>query len=455
MTLSLGHHAIAAPLLSDEDGSSLLPFSPAAAGISRLPPAQPDLDWVDFVQAPVFVLDSGKGTMLRCNAALRHILAAGLPQPPAPLALFFGTGAADAIRDFLDHARRDPARRSLTVVCDAEGGPRRVIMHLAPMPQPDLWTVTIDEKTLFFDGGSEDHSEATFRRIIQALPIGIDLFDPSWRAIFYNAYSDALYQYDPYHDVDHHEWFERAFPDPVERAEGQRQWHAAQAAIELNPTEPQHLEWRVLCRDGEYRTLHNMMSKIGTHYAFVYWDISEQRRLEDALRRLAETDMLTGLANRRRFFEVAAALFTRSWDAAPCTLLLLDLDHFKALNDTFGHHRGDEALTAVAQIATGALRPGELAARFGGEEFALLLHGTTVTEALARAEDLRRGIAAVRLPGKGGAMALSTSIGVAARDRETPTLHQLIENADRALYRAKRAGRNRVVCHQPGDDAGG
>lgn len=446
---------IAVPLLLDEDGPCLLTLSSASPDSGRLAVAEPNLDWVDFVQAPVFVLHSGKGMMLRGNAALRHILTAGLPPGPGPLDLFLGLGAADAILAFLDHARRDPARRSLTVLCDAQGGPRRLILHLTPMPEPDLWTVTIDEKTLFFDGGTENQGEATFRQIIQALPIGIDLFDPAWRAIFYNAYSDALYQYDPYHDVDHHEWFERAFPDPAERAEGQRQWEAAQAAIELNPAEPQHLEWRVLCRDGEYRILHNMMSKIGTHYAFVYWDISEQRRLEDALRRLAETDMLTGLANRRRFFEMAEALFARGSDEAPCTLLLLDLDHFKALNDTFGHHHGDEALKAVAQIATAALRPGEVAARFGGEEFALLLRGATLSEAEARAEDLRHAIASCRLRAEGETIALSTSIGVAARDRETPSLHQLIENADRALYVAKRAGRNRVVCQQPGHDAGG
>lgn len=417
-------------------------------------PAEPTAEtgWVDYVHAPVFILNAAEQRVERTNSELRHLLPEGLQDTPVPLTTVVGAGAAEAILAFLDPARQDPARRSLSVVAESSSGPRRFIMHLAPLPAPDHWAVTVDEHTLFFEpgGDGEAGSEATFRRIIQALPIGIDLFDPSWRAIFFNGYSDDLYQYDPYHDAEHHEWFERAFPDAEERAEALRTWQEAQAAIERDPTEPQHLEWRVLCRDGQYRTLHNMMSKIGTHYAFIYWDISEQRRLEDELRRLATTDVLTGLANRRRFFETGEAVFAEEADAAPVSLLLLDLDRFKALNDTFGHHRGDEALVAVARLATEALRPGELAARFGGEEFALLLE-CGQAEAEARAEALRGTIAACRLPGPGGAMVLSTSIGLATRDADSPTLHQLIEHADRALYAAKRGGRNRVVVHQAAD----
>ncbi|GAB0119732.1 sensor domain-containing diguanylate cyclase [Acidisoma sp. 7E03] len=413
-------------------------------------PSSGEAGWIDYVHAPMFILDAAGRRASRCNAALCRLLALVPSETPLSLAAMLGAGAAEALLDFLDGARRDPARRSLTLLGETPAGSRRLIIHLAPLPEPDLWAVTVDERTPFFEDASNGaySAETTFRSIIQALPIGIDLFDASWRAIFYNAYSDELYQYDPYYDIDHYEWFERAFPDPVERAEGLRKWQAAQAAIELNPAEPQHLEWRVLCRDGQYRTLHNMMSKIGTHYAFVYWDISEQRRLEDELRRLAETDMLTGLANRRRFFEVAEGLFAQPADAAPCALLLLDLDHFKVLNDTFGHHRGDEALVAVAKLATEALRPGELAARFGGEEFALLLSGPQ-PEVAERAEALRQRVAACRLPGPGGAIVLSTSIGLATRSADAPSLHQLIENADRALYAAKRSGRNRVVAHQP------
>jgi len=411
-----------------------------------------DTGWVDYVHAPVFILNAAEQRVERSNAALRRLLPEGLPDGPTPLATIIGAGAAEAILAFLDPAQHDEARRSLSVIAETGSGPRRFILHLAPLPTPDHWAVTVDEHTLFFEPGSDGEagSEATFRRIIQALPIGIDLFDPSWRGIFFNGYSDELYQYDPYHDTEHHEWFERAFPDADERAEAQEKWRAAQGAIERDPSEPQHLEWRVLCRDGQYRTLHNMMSKIGTHYAFIYWDISEQRRLEDELRRLATTDVLTGLANRRRFFETGEALFAEDAEATPVSLLLLALDRFKALNDTFGHHRGDEALVAVARLATEALRPGELAARFGGEEFALLL-SCDQAEAETRAESLRCAIAACRLPGPGGAMVLSTSIGLATRNADSPSLHQLIEHADRALYAAKHGGRNRVVVHQAAD----
>lgn len=416
------------------------------------------------MHAPVFILDAGASSVLHSNAALRRILPGALASPtaaetdPVPLADLVGTGAAGALATFLERARQDPARRALSLICETPQGALRLIMHLKPLPAPhDHWAVTVDEQTLFFQGGEAPNAEATFRRLIQALPIGIDLFDASWRAIFFNAYSDSLYQYDPFHDDEHHEWFERAFPDPGERAIAFAEWEAAQAALEQDPSQPRHLEWRVLCRDGEYRTLENMMCKIGTHYAFIYWDISERRRLEDELRRLAETDMLTGIANRRRFLDRAEQLFAPapSGRAQTAFLLLLDLDHFKALNDNHGHRMGDEALIAVAGVLARALRPGDLAARFGGEEFALLLQGGTFGDAEAQAEAIRAAIAALRLAAPSGPLTLTTSIGLAAIDGTTPSLQQAIENADRALYAAKRAGRNRVVPHRGADAAHG
>jgi diguanylate cyclase (GGDEF)-like protein len=410
---------------------------------------KPSLDWVDYVHAAVFVLDNGTGMLLRCNQSLRRILAAVLPSAPAPLSAFFGQGAADCILTFIREMPADGSRNTLSVTCPTANGPLMLIMHLKPLAGgDDTWVITVDDRTLFFQSVASENVEETFRGIIQALPIGIDLFDASWRGIFYNAYSDNLYLYDPYYDLEHNEWFERAFPDPEDRAVYRTQWAEAQAALERDPTAPQHIEWRVLCRDGTYRTLQNMMCKIGTHYAFIYWDISERGRLEDELRRLAGTDMLTGIFNRRHFFEQAERIRADTTQRGePLFLLAFDIDHFKKINDRFGHRQGDEALIAVARIAEQALPPGNLIARFGGEEFVILLRDHRFAAACVVAEQIRAAVAAHRIPdGEDGfSLTISISIGLAPIEDETTSLDQLIDRADQALYAAKRAGRNRVA----------
>lgn len=411
---------------------------------------QPDSDhhWLDLVHAPVFVLDARAGLVLRSNAAFRRIMPADSPQTPAPVGAVLGDGATQALLDYLRTMPPDGSRNTLSLICTTVHGPMMLILHLAEVPgHARRWVVTVDERTLFFQGESADNVGDTFRGIIQQLPIGIDLFDASWRAIFYNAYSDSLYLYDPYYDLEHHEWFERAFPDPQDRAQGKAMWDAAQAALDANPAEPQHIEWRVCCSDGAYRTLSNMMCKIGTHYAFIYWDITEQRQLEDRLRQLASTDMLTGVYNRRHFFAAAAAILPEITPATTSlALLLVDIDHFKRVNDNFGHQAGDQALVAVANRCGAVLRKRDVLARFGGEEFAVLLPATSLTDARLIAEQLLEAVARAPVPTSAGSLQLSVSIGLAVWDEEMTTIDQLIERADAALYAAKRAGRSRVVA---------
>jgi diguanylate cyclase (GGDEF)-like protein len=180
--------------------------------------------------------------------------------------------------------------------------------------------------------------------------------------------------------------------------------------------------------------------------------------LEMANRRLAElssTDGLTGLANRRRFDEVVAAEWARSKRSGqPLALLLLDVDQFKPYNDNYGHPAGDEVLKRVAQVlGESARRPTDLAARYGGEEFVLVAAETGPEEALALAERIRSGIAALALKHDHGSSGVVTvSVGVAAvRAGAGADMQVLLESADAALYAAKRAGRNRCVLagHPP------
>jgi len=163
----------------------------------------------------------------------------------------------------------------------------------------------------------------------------------------------------------------------------------------------------------------------------------------------ATTDPLTGLANRRalkRYLELEWLRMRRS--RQPLALLFLDLDHFKAYNDRYGHTEGDACLLRISGVlAESAQRPGDFAARWGGEEFVLVLSGTSLDDALAIAERLRKRIEAVGTPHEASPVAphVTVSIGVAAlTPAPDATVEELFKAADEALYRAKKTGRNRV-----------
>jgi len=173
---------------------------------------------------------------------------------------------------------------------------------------------------------------------------------------------------------------------------------------------------------------------------------AEREHLIHQLRDMAETDFLTGLMNRRAFFNAAArelAAARRYRRAA--SILLLDIDHFKAVNDRYGHQAGDLVLQRLAQVCRQTLRDSDLLARHGGEEFVALLQEADQPAALLAGERLRRAVENERFPiGEGGAIKITVSLGLAAVTDDTADLDRLLQRADQALYRAKAGGRNRV-----------
>ncbi len=162
-------------------------------------------------------------------------------------------------------------------------------------------------------------------------------------------------------------------------------------------------------------------------------------------RRASLIDPLTGVGNRRAFLERGEKLLHRStFDCRPAVLLLFDLDKFKHINDTFGHPVGDRVLKAFCGVATAALRPDDLFGRLGGEEFALLLPDASLDQGLAVAERIRSNFEATTLEVGADTLAATVSVGAAVSIDPSRTLADVIEAADRALYRAKAKGRNRV-----------
>ncbi len=212
-------------------------------------------------------------------------------------------------------------------------------------------------------------------------------------------------------------------------------------------------ELELICKDGGWvwaeinvASHHNSQGElVGLHG--VSRDITERKRLEQELQRQATTDGLTGIFNREHFWTRANEELQRILRyGGVCSLLMVDIDHFKQVNDTYGHAVGDAVLQWITRLCRDAIRDTDLFGRVGGEEFAILLLETDAAEAVVVAERLRQSIYDNHFVNDDGAqIPLRVSVGVAQRQTATESLSELMVRADKALYRAKSEGRNKVV----------
>lgn len=176
-------------------------------------------------------------------------------------------------------------------------------------------------------------------------------------------------------------------------------------------------------------------------------EVEQRRRLSDELFRIATTDQLTGAVSRRHLFELGNYELARAKrSGAAVTALLIDLDHFKRVNDAHGHLVGDEVLKRFAEICRTVTRTTDIFARYGGEEFVVLLPDTNAQLAGEIAARLLDALAGARIEFGSAQLRITASIGLAALQPEDAELEHLLLRADAALYEAKRAGRNRVVA---------
>ena len=181
-------------------------------------------------------------------------------------------------------------------------------------------------------------------------------------------------------------------------------------------------------------------------YFVLAYDITEFKHVENQLRLLATTDFLTGVSNRRRFLEVCDEELARARRYKhPFSIVMGDIDHFKAVNDKYGHDAGDEVLKNFAQVAQSALREGiDLVGRMGGEEFALLLPETSMEKARSVVDRLRKNVEKTVTEVDGKSIGVTCSFGIAELSPATVAIDSMMKRADLALYAAKSAGRNTV-----------
>ncbi len=175
-------------------------------------------------------------------------------------------------------------------------------------------------------------------------------------------------------------------------------------------------------------------------------DITERKATEAKLRELATTDSLTGLYNRRRFLELSEREFAKCLRYnRSLAMFMIDIDHFKNVNDTHGHDAGDEVLRSLSEISIMALRNADIVGRLGGEEFGVLLPETGKEAAIEVAERLRTSVERAVIATNSAELTITVSIGVATMPPDTKDIQALLKRADVALYDAKQSGRNRVV----------
>ena len=187
------------------------------------------------------------------------------------------------------------------------------------------------------------------------------------------------------------------------------------------------------------RATHKLSDALVKAYTLTH----EMERAHSISTYAAQTDELTGLKNRRAFFEHAQQLFAYCQrQRMPLCAVMLDMDHFKLINDTYGHQAGDEVLRQIGQVISTSFRAADIHGRLGGEEFAVLLPDTTLTVAQAIARDVLHTIAGLQ---PAPVQRITASLGVAEVDSTALDLHKLINKADKALYLAKAQGRNQVV----------
>lgn len=292
-------------------------------------------------------------------------------------------------------------------------------------------------------------TERLLQHLMNEMPMGLSLVDASGRIYFRNRRFHEYFSFLDGVEPTLTNWWQRAYPDPAYRNQVISDWIDNVDEAARHGTEIQRKNYRVTIHDGTERIMAIGGLAFGDHFMATFEDRTEQTAHSELLRKMAYIDGLTGIANRRHFDEDLLVEWRRCQRSeTPLSLLMIDIDHFKAFNDRYGHQRGDQCLQTVATALRARLdRAQDLVARYGGEEFVCLLPECDPSGAKRVAEALALAVQDLSIENRDSPVTgmLTVSIGIATHvpdDASTP--EALLMRADANLYRAKQAGRNRV-----------
>lgn len=397
-------------------------------------------DWIQRADQPLLVVEGPSVRIVALNAAARALLDHPLlSEETAPCLGDLAALPAPELLEELWRAEPDPLGAQFEIgIPRSDDGFQRVHCNLRHL--------TDTHRLITLRDGPGRLPRDHLAEILDRLPVALEIYDLDYNSLFYNQVSDEMFLYEEKPIVHHDEWWEMGFPDPEERAAVLAEWRAKTEEARQDRSIIQFSEWSVRCCDESRRIVQFRYRFVGDYFLLTWWDVTAQRQTEEHLRRLSVSDPLTGVWNRRRLLQdIALELERAQRGGAVCSLLVIDVDHFKSINDRFGHPVGDEVLRIVAERSRAHLRDTDVLARIGGEEFAVLLSGTGTRDAEAIAGRLLRQLCLPVITSSGLVVDLSVSIGLATSQPGEQKVEGLMERGDRALYRAKAAGRGRVM----------
>lgn len=319
-------------------------------------------------------------------------------------------------------------------------------------------------------------TEAVLRNVLDALPVGVWIMNAEGRIVEANPEGLEIWSGARYVDPSQFGEYKGWWLDSGKQIAAE-EWAGARAILKGETSINEEI--MIESFTGEKKIILNSAIPLRDHAGrvegaiIVNQDISARKKMEDELRRAGErvessnrqlrevlareqekarTDALTGLHNRRYFFELGTELFNIAQRyRQPLSLLMFDVDHFKRFNDLFGHQAGDAVLAHVARVAGASIREADVLARYGGEEFVVILPNTDAHGAYLLAENVRERIAGQHDYIDGRDMRVTVSVGVAELLPSDGHLEELVSRADKALYMAKNSGRNctRLFHHSP------
>lgn len=279
--------------------------------------------------------------------------------------------------------------------------------------------------------------------LLESAPFGIILVSENGLISYVNPKFTEIFGYEPDEIPDGKTWFKKAYPDAEYRKSVISTW--IDDVKEITPGEKTPRLFTVTCKDGTKKSANIITVKLesGEHLV-TFEDRTELHKYQESLAYFAMHDVLTGLLNRRSLEEILNRSIARAKRGNISSLLYMDLDNFKDVNDTLGHSTGDKVLITLTGILKKALRTEDIVFRLGGDEFAVLLEGIDGKETLLAAERLRASVEAYRLELDHRVFPLSLSIGL-VEVNGTAGAGELLSKADTAMYAAKDQGKNRVV----------
>lgn len=408
--------------------------------------------WIDCMGSPVLVAEKSSRTVRFCNKTASNFFIPGLPSLVGQsIDDLIGVSASLLLTQIWSIPENGAISEPFIIKAVVSDKERFLIVHVS--------SVRIEGRDLrlysFRDAPPSDTLgmvkwQLNLMELLNWLPLGFEVATLRDEVQFVNSGFKQMFGYDLDQLQDAEDWWRLAYPDPHYRAMAQEKWETEISAARRENREMTPFDLDVMTASGETRRIQFRHRSIGHFHLNLYLDVTAERLYAQRLQKLAEIDPLTGLLNRRSFFEQTAEVLASDHDeGAGHVVLMLDIDHFKQLNDLHGHAAGDLALEAFARCCHGAVRGRDVVARLGGEEFCVFLRSVTLDKAVDIAERIRAATEDLEIDLGGKPAKITVSIGLAACLPGEPAVDQALRRADRLLYEAKLNGRNRVAYAQP------